>query len=252
MKLENKVCIVTGASSGIGFEVALAYAKEGAKVVAGARRLEKLKELVEESKNLPGEIYAVAVDVSKQEDIDKIVDITVEKYDRVDVLVNNAGILDSYKSAVSITDEIWDKMFKVNVDSVMRASRKVLPLMREQKSGVILNTASIGGIRGMRGGLAYVATKHAVVGMSKNIGYAYADEGIRCIAVAPGTVKTEIGSNVEDPDMETLGKLMEGFKSFPHETTSKEIAKVYVFLASDDANFINGTTITVDGGWTSF
>ncbi len=252
MRLENKVCIVTGASSGIGREVALAYAKEGAKVVVGARRVEKLEELVEESKDLPGEIHAVALDVSLEEDINKIVDFTMDKFDRVDVLVNNAGILDSYKSPVAIDDELWKKMFEVNVDSVMRASRKVLPIMREQKSGVILNTASIGGTNGMRGGIAYTATKHAVVGMSKHIGHTYAKEGIRCLAIAPGTVKTEIGESVKDPDMETLGKLMEGFKSFPLETSSKSLAKTYVFLASDEAEFINGTTIVVDGGWTAF
>ncbi len=252
MKLENKVCIITGASSGIGREIALAYAKEGAKVVAGARRLEKLEELEKLGKDLPGEIYAVSVDVSKQEDIDNLVDKTIEKYGRVDILVNNAGILDSYKSPVSITDEIWKEMFEVNVDSVMRASRKVLPLMREQKSGVILNTSSIGGLNGMRGGLAYVATKHAIIGMTKHIGYAYAQEGIRCVAIAPGSVSTDIGKNVNNPDMETLSKLMKGFESFPLATSPEELAKVYVFLASDDASFINATTITVDGGWTAF
>lgn len=252
MKLENKVCIVTGASSGIGLEIALAFAKEGAKVVVAARRLEKLQALVEKAKDLPGEIYAVSADVSLQEDIDNIVDETVNKYGKVDVLVNNAGILDSYKSPVTITDEIWENMFKVNVDSVMRATRKVLPLMREQKSGVILNTASVGGLQGMRGGLAYVATKHAVVGMTKHIGYAYAQEGIRCVAVAPGSVGTEIGNTVREPDMETLDKLMAGFNNFPRVTTPQELAKVYVFLASEDANFINATTITVDGGWTAF
>lgn len=252
MKLENKVCIVTGASSGIGKEVAIAYAKEGAKVVACARRLEKLEELVKISEDLPGEINAMAVDVSEQADIDHMVDATIEKYGRVDVLVNNAGILDSYKSAVTITDDIWKKMFEVNVDSVMRASRKVLPIMRKQKSGVILNTSSVGGLNGMRGGLAYVATKHAVVGMTKNIGYSYAEEGIRCVGIAPGSVETEIGQKVKDPDMEVLSKLMKGFESFPSKTSPEELAKVYVFLASEDANFINGTTIVVDGGWTAF
>lgn len=252
MKLENKVCIVTGASSGIGKEVAIAYAKEGAKVVACARRLEKLEELVKISEDLPGEINAMAVDVSEQADIDHMVDATIKKYGRVDVLVNNAGILDSYKSAVAITDDIWKKMFEVNVDSVMRTSRKVLPLMRKQKSGVILNTSSVGGLNGMRGGLAYVATKHAVVGMTKNIGYSYAEEGIRCVGIAPGSVETEIGQKVKDPDMEVLSKLMKGFESFPSKTSPEELAKVYVFLASEDANFINGTTIVVDGGWTAF
>ncbi len=252
MKLENKIAIVTGASSGIGREVALAYAREGAKVIAAARRVEKLKELVEESRDFPGEIYAIAADVSLEEDIERMVDETIEEYGRVDILVNNAGILDSYKSPVAITDEIWEKMFQVNVDSVMRTSRKILPIMREQKSGVILNTASVGGLFGMRGGLAYVATKHAVVGMTKHIGYAYAQEGIRAVAIAPGTVKTDIGKTVRDPDMETLGKLMKGFESFPLETTPEELAEVYVFLASDAASFINATTITVDGGWTAF
>lgn len=252
MKLKNKVAIVTGASSGIGREVALAYAREGAKVIAAARRVEKLKELVKESRDFSGEIYAIAADVSSEEDIERMVDETIEEYGRVDILVNNAGILDSYKSPVAITDEIWEKMFQVNVDSVMRTSRKVLPIMREQKSGVILNTASVGGLFGMRGGLAYVATKHAVVGMTKHIGYAYAQEGIRAVAIAPGTVKTDIGKKVTDPDMETLGKLMKGFESFPLETTPEKLAEVYVFLASDAASFINGTTITVDGGWTAF
>lgn len=252
MILENKVCIVTGASSGIGREVALAYAREGAKVVIGARRVEMLEELVEESKDFPGEITAVSLDVSINEDIDNIVDVTMEKYGRIDVLVNNAGILDSYKSPVSIDDDLWELMFDVNVHSVMKTSRRVIPIMREQKSGVILNTSSIGGIRGMRGGLAYTATKHAVVGMSKHIGYTYGQEGIRCLAIAPGTIKTDIGSNVKDPDMETLGKLMPAFEAYPMESTPEELARVYVFLASDEASFINGTTITVDGGWTAF
>lgn len=159
MRLENKVCIITGASSGIGREVALEYAREGAKVVVGARRLEKLEELAELSKDLPGEIYAVALDVTLQKDIDNIVNETMEKYGRIDILINNAGILDSYKSPISITDDLWKKMFEVNVDSVMRTTRKVLPIMREQKSGVILNTASIGGVGGLRGGLSLYCYK---------------------------------------------------------------------------------------------
>ncbi len=252
MKLENKVVLLTGASSGIGYAIGKAFAKEGAVVYAMARRMEKLEGLKEDSKDLPGEIIPVAGDVVKEEDIDNAVEKALEEQGKIDVLVNNAGVLDEYKSAETITDEIWNKVMDINAGGIMRMSRKVLPSMLEKKAGVILNTASVGGLHGMRGGLAYVASKHAVVGMTKNIGYSYADEGIRCIAVAPGSVSTEIGSSVKDPDERMLNKLMAGVQIFPKVGTPDQLAKVYVFLASDEASFINGTTIVVDGGWTAY
>lgn len=252
MKLKDKVTILTGASSGIGYATALAYAKEGATVYAVARRAEKLKQLEEEGKDNEGKIIALSGDVSKEEDCKRVVNEVFEKEGRIDILINNAGIIDDYKSPVSITDEIWDAVMTTNVKSIMLLSREVLPHMREVKQGVILNTTSVGGFNGMRGGLAYVASKHAVVGMTKHIGYSYAKEGIRCVAVAPGAIGTEIGGTVKDPDQHTLAMLMAGQKMFPVMAEPEQIASVFVFLGSEDASFINGTTVIADGGWTAF
>ena len=250
MKLNGKVAIITGASSGIGKEIALAYDREGAKVIAVARRIEKLKELenLAENKN----IEAFEGDVSVNEDIQKVIEYTLQKYGAIDILVNNAGILDDYQAPHNITDERWEKVFDVNVNSIMKMTRGVLSSMRERKKGVIINTTSVGGLNGMRGGLAYVATKHAVVGMTKHTGFSYAQEGIRCVGVAPGNIATEIGGNVKNPDNHTLEKIMVGFNLLPVVGKTDNIANLYVFVASDDAEFINGTTIVADGGWTAY
>lgn len=251
MSLENKVVLLTGASSGIGYAIGKLFAEKGATVYAMARRLEKLEELKAEVEGLTGKVVPVQGDVSSDEDIKNAVDLVMKESGRIDVLINNAGILDDYKSLGNMTDELWDKVFSINVTGVMKASRAVIPHMLEQKKGVILNTASVGGLHGMRGGLAYVASKHAVIGMTKNIGYTYHDDGIRCVAVAPGGVATDIGNKVGDPDMKTLDKLMGLAHLFPKVGQPIELANVYAFLASDEASFINGTTVVVDGGWTA-
>lgn len=254
MKLEGKVALVTGASSGIGKNVAMLYAKEGAKVVAVARRLENLEAIRDEVKDLgyPGEILPISVDLSNDDEIKAMVEKTLEEYGTIDILVNNAGILDEYRSVENIENELWDKVFSVNVDSIMKVTREVIPVMKENKSGSIINTTSVGGLHGMRGGLAYVASKHAVVGMTKNIGFTYADMGIRCNAIAPGNIATDISKTVKSPDMTVLNKLMKGFELLPVSGKTEEVAPAYLFLASDDGKFVNGTVLVVDGGWTAY
>ena len=252
MRFEEKVVLLTGASSGIGYAIGKAFAAEGATVYAMARRIEKLEDLKEDAKDLQGEIIPVAGDVVNEEDIDVAVEKALSEQGKIDILINNAGVLDDYKSAENITDEIWDKVMDINVGGVMRMCRKVLPSMVEKKAGVIINTASVGGLNGMRGGLAYVASKHAVIGMTKNIGYSYAEDGIRCVAVAPGSVSTEIGNTVREPDEKMLNKLMAGVQIFPIFGEPQQLAEVYLFLASDAASFVNGTTIVADGGWTAY
>ena len=156
MRLENKVAIVTGASSGIGKAVALLFAKEGAKVVAAARRMENLESLKEIviNENYSGEILPVSVDVSKEEDLKNLVDTALEKYKTIDILINNAGIIDDYQSLENVDEELWMKVFDINVHSIMKLTKLVIPIMKENQSGSIVNTASVGGLFGMRGGLA--------------------------------------------------------------------------------------------------
>ncbi|NLW43013.1 MAG: glucose 1-dehydrogenase [Tissierellia bacterium] len=254
MRLENKVAIVTGASSGIGKAVAALFAKEGAKVVAAARRSERLEDLQKEIADggFSGEIYPVSADVGKDEDLKHLVDATLEKYGTIDILINNAGILDEYKSLENVEEDLWMKVFDINVHAVMKLSKLVLPTMLGNKKGSIVNTASVGGLHGMRGGLAYVASKHAVIGMTKNIAYTYADDGIRCNAVAPGSVGTEIGESVKNPDMKSLDKLMKGVEIFPTFGKPEELAYAFLYLASDEASFTNGHALVVDGGWTAY
>ncbi len=252
MRLENKVVLLTGASSGIGYSIGRLFAQEGAKVIAMARRADRLEELKAQTQEFSGEVIPMQGDVSSQEDIDRVIGETLERFGRIDVLINNAGVLDNYQSAGAVEDEIWQRVLDVNITGVMRMTRGVLPSMIEHQKGVIINTASVGGFHGMRGGLGYVASKHAVVGMTKNIGYTYIDDGIRCVGVAPGSYETEIGGTVKNPDMKTLEKLMKGFELFPHTGNPDDLAHLYLFLASDEAVFMNGTTVVSDGGWISF
>ena len=252
MRMKDKVVILTGASSGIGNATALKLASEGAKVTVVARRAERLEELKEKAADLPGEIYPVPGDVSKDEDIAKAVDMTVEKYGRIDVLINNAGILDNYLSADSMTDEVWDKVMAVNVTGPMKMIRAAMPVMLKQGKGNIINTSSVGGLFGGKGGMAYVASKHALIGMTKHIGVMFQDKGIRCNAIAPGTIKTEIAGTVKTPNMDMMQKIVKGFQNFPVVADAEEIANIMLFLASDESSFVNGTTLVADGGWTAF
>lgn len=162
------------------------------------------------------------------------------------------GILDNYLSADNMSDEVWNKVFDVNLTGPMRLTREVLKYMEKQKHGNIINTSSVGGLYGGRGGLAYVASKHALIGMTKHIGFMFQDKGIRCNAIAPGSIGTEIGLKVTNPNMSVLNKLMKHFELFPQTGEANEIANIMLFLASEESSFINGTTIVADGGWTAF
>lgn len=252
MRLKDKVVILTGASSGIGNATALKFAEEGAKVVVVARRAERLSELEEAAKGLSGEIYPIPGDVSINKDIKRVVEETLNRYKRIDILVNNAGILDNYLSADNMEDDVWDKVMDVNLTGPMKMIREVIPHMLKEGAGNIINTASVGGLHGARGGMAYVTSKHGLIGMTKHIGYMFQDKGIRCNAIAPGSVKTEIGGTVKAPNQFVLDKLMKGFQIFPVVGEAEEIANVMLFLASDESSFINGTTIVADGGWTAY
>lgn len=252
MKLENKVAIVTGAGSGMGKAIAGLFAKEGAKVIASDINETGVKDLIASSGDIAGEIVFSQTDVSNRNQVEAMIDLAVNKYGKLDVLVNNAGVLDQMYSVTEVEDEFWDKVIGVNVNSIMYACRKAIPIMMKNGGGSIINTASVGGLFGCRAGAAYTASKFAVVGLTKNIGFMYAKEGIRCNAICPGSIITNIAAGLSNASEFGMARSGAGVPLSPRMGQPEEIANTALFLASDEASFINGTTVTVDGGWTAY
>jgi len=251
-KLDGKVAVVTGAASGMGKAIAALYAKEGAKVVASDLNLEGVQQTVAEIEAAGGKALAVQANVASEEDVQHLIDTAVKEYGTLDILVNNAGIMDNMVPAGDLTDALWEKVFAVNTTGPMRTIRKSLPIFIEKGNGVIVNVASVGGLNGSRAGAAYTASKHAVIGLTKNVGFQYVLKGIRCNAIAPGGVETNIGTTMSEPNAFGLERAMSGSAINPRNGKPEEIATVALFLASDDASFVNGAVITADAGWTAY
>lgn len=251
MKLSGKVAVVTGASAGMGRAIALLFAKEGASVVAVARRKERLDEIAEMAKDYEGTILAVQGDVSKKEDNEKMIDIAVNTFGKIDILVNNAGIMDNMMPVGEVEDDLWQNIMNVNLNGPFYACRKAVNQMLKQGSGNIINVDSIGGLNGGRAGASYTASKYGLLGLTKNIGYMYANKGIRCNAICPGGVESEIASTMTNPSKFGFERAKLGMSSMPRFGSVDEIAKIALFLASDDSSFINGTEIVADAGWTA-
>ncbi|MFE5317704.1 SDR family oxidoreductase [Paenibacillus sp. NPDC056579] len=252
MRLSGKVAVITGAASGMGKAIAELFAAEGAHVVVSDLRMETAQPVVSGIEANGGKAIAVAANVAKEEDVQQLIDKTVEAFGTVDILVNNAGIMDNFVPAADLTDELWDRVIAINTTGPMRTTRKVLPIFIDKKSGVIVNIASAGGLNGSRAGAAYTASKHAVVGFTKNVGFQYANLGIRCNAIAPGGVNTNISTSINAPNSFGMERAMAGMQLNPRAGDPEEIAKVALFLASDEASFVNGTVVTADAGWTAY
>ena len=251
-KLDGKVAIVTGAASGMGKAIAELYAKEGAKVIVADLNGEGAEAVVKGIKDNGGEAKAVKVNVAKVEEINNMIDFAVDTYGTLDILVNNAGVMDGMEPVGNIDDEKWDFVFDINTKAVMRAMRKAMPIFLDKGKGVIVNTVSTGGLNGGHAGVTYTASKHAVVGITKNTGFMYANEGIRCNGIAPGGVETNIGSSMKSIDEFGAGRKQLTGALMPRMGQSEEIANVALFLASDESSFVNGTVITADSGWNGY
>lgn len=236
----------------MGKAMALLFAKEGARVVAADINLETLNQVVAEITAGGGVAMAVTANVAKEQDVQNMIDAAVNNYGALDILVNNAGIMDNFVPAAEVTDELWERVFAVNVTGPMRAIRKALPIFIKKGSGIIINIASAGGFQGSRAGVAYTASKHAVVGLTRNVGFQYAKLGIRCNAIAPGAVNTNIGKTITEPSKFGMERAMAGITLNPRVGEPEEIAKVAIFLACEDSSFINGAIITADAGWTAY
>jgi NAD(P)-dependent dehydrogenase (short-subunit alcohol dehydrogenase family) len=244
-RFAGKTAIVTGAGSGIGRATAVRLAQEGARVIAGDVSATRLDELVAEFPDLG--FVTVAGDVSTEETAQKLVAAAGPS---VDVLANVAGIMDGFLPAAEIDDETWEHVLAVNITAVMRLTRAVLPRMLEAGSGSIVNVTSEAGLRGACAGLAYTASKHALIGMTKNTSVMYAAKGIRTNAVAPGGVKTNIEAPMKSARAgEVLGPLFQTI--VPPIATSEQLAAAITWLASDDSANVTGIVLASDGGWSA-
>ena len=255
MRLENKVAVVTGASSGVGKDIALLFAKEGAKVVAVARRVERLVALEEASKELPGEIVAFAGDISLEETNVKMIDFAIEKFGKFDILINNAGLMDNFAPVENLDTELLQKLMTVDVFGPAWATKKAVNVfLANKQAGSIVNVASIAGICGGKSGCAYTMAKHAVMGLTKNTAFVYRNDNIRCNAICPGGINTEMVSpeSFANADQKGLGVAMLAAGFGNRMADPLEIANVALFLASDEASIVNGAVVTADSGLTAF
>ncbi len=251
-QLADKVAIVTGAASGMGEAIAETYAREGAKVVLADYNEEGAKIVSDRLNDQGYETLALKVDVSKKEDTDLMIDKAIETYGKLDILVNNAGIMDSFEPVGEITDEKWDRIFDVNTKGVMRAMRKAVNYWLENDlAGNIINTISTGGLNGAHAGVAYGASKHAVVALTKNTAFMYAQKNIRVNGIAPGAVLTNISSGTGEASEFGASRTSVAHSVIPAAGESQDIAEIALFLGADTSKFVNGAIIVADGGWTA-
>ena len=245
MKLQNKVAIVTGATSGIGRACAVLFAQEGAKVVAVGRRKELGESLVEEIKADGGEAIFVQADMLKEEDMDKVLESTIAAYGKIDILYNNAGIAFSAPLAQYDMGN-FDRIMEMNLRSPFLMCKKAMPYLVETK-GNILNTSSISGLKAQHNGYAYNASKTALIRLTEILALEFAPLGVRANSICPGVTKTDILATVAPEQLKQLaaaipmGRLGEPI----------EIAKASVFMVSDDASYMTGQSIAIDGGYTT-
>ena len=247
-RLENKVALITGAGSGMGRAQAVLFAEEGASIIAADINMNGLKKTVEDIEKNGGSAFAVEIDVSDKSSVEEGVRKGLEKYGKIDILSNTAGILDDYKPTLDTPEELWDKIMAVNLKGVYFMTNAVLPQMIEREEGTIVNIASIAAFVAGGGGAAYTSAKHAIAGYTKQLSFDYGKKGIRVNAIAPGAVETGMTKEIFE---EGSADVMEAVKSVPagRYGQPEEIARVALFLVSEESSFMHGAIVPVDGGW---
>lgn len=251
MRLENKVVVITGAASGMGLAMAKRFAEEGAKVVAGDWNAERLEAAVYDIEAGGGSIVGQSGDISKQADAEGLIDLAVETHGRIDVLCNNAGVMDYMQGVGELDNEVWRRVMGINLDGPMFTSRRAIGHMLEQGGGSIVNIASTAATHGGAAGAAYTTSKHGLLGLTRNTAWMYAQRGIRCNAICPGATKTNIAESMPMDRLDPAGA--QRAKIFADITPAyldpEDIAALALFLASDESRHINGARIAADGGW---
>jgi NAD(P)-dependent dehydrogenase (short-subunit alcohol dehydrogenase family) len=248
MKLEGKVAIVTGGGSGIGRATSLAFAREGARVTVADVVVNGGEETAEMIRDARGEAVFVRVDVSDADQVKAMVDKTIDIFGRLDCAANNAGISPSPITVSRCTEEAWEKVIAINLKGVFLCMKYELPRMLKSGGGSIVNTASVMGLVADGGHPAYAASKHGVVGLTKTAAIQYAKTGIRVNAVCPGVIRTPMSekSFADHPELKAQAIGMAPMDRFAE---AEEVARAIVWLCTDEASFVTGHSLPVDGGY---
>lgn len=252
MRLNGKTALITGGGDGIGRATALLFSESGADVGIMGRTMSKLDAVVNESKG-PGKITAYAGDVSVEKDVKRVVDDFYENHGRIDILFNNAGIFEG-GTVVTTPMEVWDRTLDINVKGVFLMSRHVVPIMAKHGGGAIINNSSVLGMVGMEGCVAYNASKGAVRQITRSMALDHAKDNIRVNSVCPGYIKTKMDPEFmgNPPDAEEqLDKIAADMIPLVRRAEAVEVGHAVLYLASDEAKYVTGSDLVIDGGWTT-
>ncbi|USI73471.1 SDR family NAD(P)-dependent oxidoreductase [Sphingomonas morindae] len=244
-RFTDKIVFVTGAASGIGRAAAIAFAAEGARLAILDRSAEALDATAEAVRSAGGDVLTIACDVSLPDRVEAAVARTVARFGRLDIAFNNAGVENQAAPVHEIALAEWDRILGINLRGTFLCMQHELAQMVAQGGGVVINTASGAGIRGVAGGAAYAASKHAIIGLTRSAALDYAKQNIRVNAVLPGNIETPMmdrftGGDIQKAiDLEPVGRL----------GTPAEIAEAVLWMASDLGGFVTGAATVIDGGW---
>ena len=252
-RLENKIAVITGAGSGMGLAMAKRFTREGAAVIAGDWNVSRLDQAVAEIRQDGGTIFGAQGNIADRATAEALVELAISRHGRIDVLVNNAGVMDYMQGVGALSDDIWRRVIGINLEGPLFTMRRAVPEMVKQGGGSIVNLASTAGIEGGAAGVAYTTSKHGLVGLTRNTAWMYAKLGIRCNAICPGGTRTNIADTMPQERLDVAGAARAGAYGtlMPDFLDPEDIAALALFLASDESRHINGAIIPADAGWTA-
>jgi NAD(P)-dependent dehydrogenase (short-subunit alcohol dehydrogenase family) len=248
-KLEGKIALITGAGSGVGRAMAELFSIHGCKVVVVDVIEERVKQTVAK---IGGTASGMVKDLSNKDQVEAMIDEAYQTMGKIDILCNNAGIMDGVTPVADTSDELWQRVLNVNLNAPFWACRRALPNMLKEGHGAILNTASVASFFAGKSGAPYTVSKHGLVGLTKSIAAFYGSKGIRSNAMVLGAVNTAIGFGSSNPNPMGVELMKKTMVTLPGVADPSQIASLGLFLVSDDSSFVNGSCVFIDNGWSIF